>query len=179
MMPISSFQDSKDCVSQDRDLYYLRDWQYFLHKRVILFPILGICTPNRLYKPLSERINTKCKCDWVRSEIREKPFITSGQWGSRVECLGRYTWFGGTNQARVQPNVLKDWVAGCVNGPLSTQERCDFTTKASNSKDSIFKSLCTDLECFLLKQISVFKLLPTLSLLELRRLNVIYWWDAM
>lgn len=56
----------------------------------------------------------------------------------------------------MQPNVLKDWVTGCVNGPLSTQERClcEFTTKASNSKDSIFKSICTDLECFLLKQVA-------------------------
>lgn len=33
--------------------------------------------------------------------------------------------------------------------------------------DSIFKSICADLECFLLKQIGVFKLLLTLSLLEL------------
>lgn len=56
---------------------------------------------------------------------------------------------------------------------------CEFTTKASNSQDSIFKSICTDLECFLLKQISVFKLLPTLSLLELQSLNGICWWDVM
>lgn len=88
MMSISCFQDSKGYISQDQDLYYLQGWQYFLHKRVILFPILGMCTPNRLYKPLSERINMKCKCDWVRSEIRENLSITSGQWESRVEYLG-------------------------------------------------------------------------------------------
>lgn len=123
----------------------------------------------------------KCKCDWVRSEIRENSSITSGQWESRVGYLGRCAWFGGTTQACVQPNVPKDWVTGCANGPLSTQERClcELTTKASNSKDSIFKSICTDLECFLLKQISVFKLLPTLSLLELQSLNGICWWDVM
>lgn len=170
MMSISCFQDSKGYISQDQDLYCLQGWQYFLHKRVILFPILGMCTSKRLYKPLSERINMKCKCDWVRSEIRENLSITSGQWESREEYLpGRCTWFSGTNQAWVQPNVLKDWVTGCVNGPLSTQGRClcEFTTKASNSKDSIFKSIRADLECFLLKQISAFKLLLTLSLLEL------------